>query len=114
MITVSIIYPNAANATFDFDYYLKQHMPRAIELLSRHKGYRGTSVERGVSMAADQQAAPTYLAACFFHFDSIESFLEAFGPHAEELQTDILRYTNVPAQIQFNDIVVSHQAQTEA
>lgn len=33
MITVSVIYPHRAGARFDFDYYLRQHMPMVQQLL---------------------------------------------------------------------------------
>ena len=51
MVKISILYPDQDGARFDFAYYTQEHMPRSIELLSTHSGYRGVSVERGVSGA---------------------------------------------------------------
>jgi hypothetical protein len=31
-------------------------------------------------------------------------------PHAEELQADMQRYTDIPAEIQFNEILVNKQS----
>jgi uncharacterized protein (TIGR02118 family) len=103
MIKVSILYPHAPGARFDLDYYVSTHMPRSIELLSMHPGFRRVTVEQGLS-GAEPDSAPAYVAACFYTFDSIESFLTAFMPHAEELQTDVKHYTDIAPQIQFNEI----------
>ena len=105
MIKISILYPNIAGGRFDFDYYLSKHMPRSIELLSAHSGFRGVSVERGLG-GTEPGSPPKYIAACFYTFDALESFMAAFMPHAGELQGDMPRYTNIPAEIQFNEIVI--------
>lgn len=105
MVNVSILYPNIPGGRFDFDYYLTTHMPRSIELLSAHPGFRGVSVERGLS-GTEPGSTPKYAAACFFTFDTIDSFLAAFVPHAEELQGDIPNYTDAVAEIQFNEILI--------
>ena len=109
MIKVSILYPNTDGGRFDFDYYRSKHMPRSIELLSGHPGFRGVTVERGIG-GTEPGSPPKYLAACFYVFESVEAFIAAFMPHADELQTDMPRYTNIPAEIQFNEILIDKQA----
>lgn len=109
LVTVSILYPNGAGNTFDFDYYLTKHMPRSIALLGAHPGYRGVTVERGVG-GTEPGAPPRYMAACTFTFDSIDSFLAAFMPHAEELQGDIPRFTSSAPDIQFNEILIDERS----
>jgi uncharacterized protein (TIGR02118 family) len=105
MIKVSILYPNAADSRFDFDYYLAKHMPRSIELLSTHSGFRGVTVERGIG-GTEPDSPARYVAACFYTFDTIDSFISAFMPNADELQSDMPHYTNIPAEIQFNEIII--------
>lgn len=105
MIKISILYPNIVGGRFDFDYYQLKHMPRSIELLSAHPGFRGVSVERGIA-GSEQDSPPKYVAACFYTFDTLDSFVAAFMPHAEELQGDMPRYTDIPAEIQFNEILI--------
>jgi len=105
MIKISIIYPHVADGRFDFDYYLSKHMPRSIELLSAHAGFRGVTVERGLG-GSEPGSLPKYTAACFYTFDTLESFIAAFMPNAEELQGDMPRYTNIPPEIQFNEILI--------
>lgn len=105
MIKVSILYPGAAGARFDFEYYLSRHMPRSIELLGAHPGFRGVTVERGIG-GTEPGSSPKYIAACFYTFDTIDSFISAFMPYADELQGDMPHYTDIQAEIQFNEIVI--------
>ena len=86
-------------------------MPRSIELLSAHPGFRGVTVERGVG-GTEPCTPPKYVAACFYTFDSIDSFIDAFMPHAEELQGDIPHYTDIPSEMQYNEILIMKQALT--
>lgn len=105
MVKVSILYPRTANGRFDFDYYTSRHMPRSIELLGAHPGFRGVTVERGMG-GTEPNSPPKYVAACFYTFDSVDSFVAAFMPHADELQGDMQHYTDIPAEIQFNEVLI--------
>jgi uncharacterized protein (TIGR02118 family) len=105
MVRISILYPNSPNVRFDFDYYIAKHMPRSIELLGAHPGFKGVSVERGQASTAPNQP-PAYIAMCHFLFESTEAFLAAFMPHASELQGDIPNYTDSQAVVQINDVLI--------
>ncbi len=87
-------------------YYVETHMPLSIGLLSSHPGFKGVSVERGLSGAQPGSAA-TYVAMCHFLFESMESFLAVFEPHAEELQGDIPNYTDIRPVIQVSEVLIS-------
>ena len=39
-------------------------------------------------------------------FDSVDSFQNSFGPHAEKIMADIPNYTNTQPQIQISEIKV--------
>lgn len=104
MIRISILYPNSGR--FDMDYYLNMHMPRSIELLRAGKGYRGISVERGVS-GASPGSAPTYVAMCHITFDSADDFIAVFMPNAAVLQGDMPNYTDIEPVIQFSEVSIS-------
>ena len=106
MIKVVILYPNQPGSHFDLHYYTQTHMPKSIALLSAHPGFRSVSVERGVGGAAAGSKAE-YAAMCEYVFNSVEDFLEAFMPHAAELQADIPNYTDVTPVIQFNEILIA-------
>ena len=100
MIKVNILYPNKEDSRFDVEYYLNTHMPMSIQKLGT--ALRGVSAEQGLS-AADPGSPPSYIAMCHLRFDSIEAFLEAFLPHAELLQGDIAKYTDIEPIIQFSE-----------
>jgi uncharacterized protein (TIGR02118 family) len=106
MIRISIFYPNVSGSRFDFEYYVEKHMPRSIQLLSAHPGFRGVSVERGLG-GATPGSDPTYSAVCHYLFESADAFMAAFTPHAAELQGDIPNYTNVAPVIQINEVLIS-------
>ena len=104
MVKISILYPYHPGAWFDFGYYTRSHMARSVALLSDHPGFRAVSIERGMG-GAERGTLPGYIAASFFTFDMVESFVAAFTPHAAELQADIPNYTDIMPQIQFNEIL---------
>ena len=106
MVRISILYPNGNGTRFDFAYYTQKHMPRSIELLGAHPGFRGVSVERGVAGGAPG-SPPAYCAMCHFLFESADAFMAAFMPHAAELQGDIPNYTDAAPVIQVNEVLIS-------
>lgn len=100
MIAVTILYPRAPSARFDFDYYLGTHMKRSVALLGPHM--RVISVERGIDPGAPWPA-PSYFVICRFICESREAYAAAFLPHAEELQSDVANYTDVTPIIQVSE-----------
>jgi uncharacterized protein (TIGR02118 family) len=104
MIKVSVLYPNTPGSRFDTDYYVKTHMPLAMRLLK--KGLRRTEVDAGLQGTAPNEP-PAFHGGCQFYFDTIDAFVAAWGPAAQELQTDIPRYTDVAPVIQFNELKIS-------
>ena len=106
MFNISSIYPRKNSYRFDFEYYLNIHMPMSINRLSGAKGFKGVSVERGVSID-DPKIESTYVAMCHYYFDSLENFMAAFTPHAAELQGDIKNYTDIEPIIQINSVEIT-------
>jgi uncharacterized protein (TIGR02118 family) len=105
MVKISILYPNKKDAHFDMDYYLNKHMPMSIDLLSKHRGFQAVSVEQGIGGGAPNEA-PSFIAMCHYSFDSLESFLAAFGANSQKLQSDIPNYTDIEAVIQVSQVVI--------
>jgi len=105
-VRISILYPNRAGARFDLRYYVETHMPRSIELLSAHPGFRNVSVERGVA-GGEPGSQSAYVAICHYGFESVEDFIAAFMPHAAELQGDMRNYTDITPVIQFNEVLIA-------
>ena len=105
MVKVSVLYPYQEDSRFDFEYYTDKHISHSIELLSAHPGFKGATVERGMG-GGQPGSPPTYIAMSYFHFESLDAFMEAFTPHAYEIQADIPNFTNISPIIQFNKILL--------
>jgi len=103
MVRINILYP--IGGRFDMDYYLHTHMPRSIELLSQGQGYCGVSVERGVG-GGEPGSAPIFVALCQYAFDTIDDFMAAFLPHADELKDDMVNYTDIEPVIQLSQVEI--------
>src|SRR6266478_2596502 len=97
MTKISVLYPNRKGARFDLLYYLDTHMPRSLELLGRHPGFKGVSVDRGATGAEPGTDAP-YIIMCHFLFDSPE---------------DIPNYTDNQPLIQFSDVLLSRTREAD-
>ena len=112
MVNISILYPTTSDGHFDMKYYLETHMPLSIEKLSKGKGFKAVSVERGIDLA-EPKIESTYHAVCHYTFETTQDFLEVFLPNAEELQGDIPNYTNIEPIIQVTQIEISKNAKPE-
>ncbi len=44
---------------------------------------------------------------CHFHFSTADDFLQAFMPHAPELQGDMPNYTDIEPIVQINEVLIS-------
>ncbi len=106
MFNISSIYQKKDGYTFDFDYYLNTQMPMSIERLSAANGFMGVSVERGVEFD-EPKIESSFVAMCHYYFDTLENFMAAFMPYAEELQGDIANYTNIEPTIQINKVEIT-------
>ncbi len=106
MIKISIFYPNHAGSRFDMAYYIGTHMPRAIERLSGHPGYKGVAVDEGLA-SLEPEGQAKYAAICHFMFDAVDDFMAAFMPHAELLQNDIPNYTDIVPAIEVYEVALA-------
>jgi uncharacterized protein (TIGR02118 family) len=104
MIKVTVLYPNTKGGKFDFDYYLKKHIPMTTEALG--KSLRSTIVERGTS-GMTPGTPPDYICICHLFFDSLESFMGSFMPVAMKVQGDMPNYTDIEPVIQFSDVLIN-------
>ena len=105
MVRISFLYPNREGARFDLDYYVQKHMPWSIQLLCARPGFKGVSVERGLSGAPG--AGPAYVAVCHFLFDSLDDFMAAVTPHLTALQADMKNYTDIEPTFQVSEVLLT-------
>ena len=98
MQRVTVLYPNATDTKFDFDYYLSQHVPWVARLVG-HK----IEVRRGIASVAGS-AAPFICVATIF-IDSVDSFKAVFAEHGPKILADIPNYTNSQPLVQFDEVL---------
>jgi uncharacterized protein (TIGR02118 family) len=95
------MYPNSGDAKFDIDYYVNNHMNMVKELLG--DVIKSSSVDSGISGGGPGVPAP-FIAIGHITFESVESFQNSFGPHAEKILADTPNYTNTQPQMQISEI----------
>jgi uncharacterized protein (TIGR02118 family) len=97
MIRLSVLYPKAEGATFDYDYYREKHVPLVLETW----GVEGARVE------IDRGLDGPYLAAGHIFFDSLEAMQAALGrPGGADLAADIPNFTTVRPVAQTSEIAL--------
>jgi uncharacterized protein (TIGR02118 family) len=106
MIKVTVLYPRTPGSKFDFDYYLKTHMPLSIARLGM--AMDAITVER-VLDPGPPWPPPAYIAICSFVCESREAYEAAFIPHMAELQADMANYTDVEQVVLISDVVIDHR-----
>jgi uncharacterized protein (TIGR02118 family) len=98
MIRVTVAYPQQPGKRFDFDYYLKTHIPLVQRLL-------GSAIRRvEVFKGAGSDAANVCVAALFF--DSKDAFEKAFNPVAKEVMGDVPNYTDIEPAVHIEEQVL--------
>lgn len=101
MVKVSVFYPNKPGSRFDVEYYLNMHMPMAARLLG--PAIKTITVEIGRS-GEQPGSMPPFAAVCGFVTETVDDFMQAFMPVANQLQGDIPAYTDIEPLIQVSDI----------
>lgn len=99
MIRVHVIYPRQDGGTFDYDYYLKTHIPMVQDLvgdaLKEVRIYRGGPGPDG--------SPESFVTFASLFFDNVEAFGAAFGPHAEKILGDIPNFSNIQPIVQIDE-----------
>jgi uncharacterized protein (TIGR02118 family) len=103
MIKFNVLYPNAPGVRFDHAYYRDTHMPMVARLLG--DACVSYTVEQGLAGGAPGAASP-YVAGCSVYCESLEKFQQAIGPHIQEIQADIPKYTDAKSVVWISDVVV--------
>src|ERR1700693_3624143 len=103
MIKVSVMYPNKPGVRFNHEYYRDKHMPLVKSRMGDSCKYY--TVDKGLAGGAPG-SPPTYVGMCHIFCESIAAFQAGFGPHAEEIMSDIPNYTDQAPSIQISEVVV--------
>jgi len=103
MYIISIHYPNADGAAFDFDYFRTEHLPKIGKAFGPF-GLGYASVLRGEESLAG--APPAYFATIILSFRDEQGARDAAASEgARELIADIANFTSVAPVMQFNTAV---------
>ena len=103
MYIVTVHYPNAKGATFDFDYFRTKHLPEVGQVFGPF-GLGYASVLRG-EQSLDGEA-PVYFATTVLSFRDEQSARDAVASEdAKALMADIANFTSVTPVMQFNTSV---------
>lgn len=95
MHRISITYPSAPGASFDWDYYMTRHLPLAVGTSMRHSGLNFCDADRPLN-----DNTP-HACVCMVHFDneaSMNSFCNIFvsgHPDSEKIGEDEINYTTI-------------------
>ena len=101
MIKVSVLYANTEGNKFDWDYYSSKHIPLLKQLLGA--ACKRVEVDQGLAGGQPSSKAP-FVALAHMFFDSVESFQQAFGPHAGTIMSDVSNYTDIQPIVQINAV----------
>lgn len=104
MIKLTVLYPNEPGAHFDKEYYVKEHFDLLHDLLG--DAIMDTDINFGMTGATPDDPAP-YVVIANIIFESMESFQNAFGPHAKKIAADVKNYTNIKSKIQLSEVAGS-------
>jgi uncharacterized protein (TIGR02118 family) len=64
---------------------------------------KSVAVEEGIA-GAIPGSPPTYLALGHHYFESVDAFVQAWGPQAQEIVGDVPNYTNCEPIIQISTV----------
>ena len=103
MIRLVALYPNKADAKFDFDYYIGTHVPLFKERMEPF-GLVRVEIDKGVPGPAPD-SPPPFVTVFLCVFNSREGLQKGFASHAQEIVADIPKFTNIQPQIQISEML---------
>jgi len=98
MNRVTVLYPNKATTKFDFDYYMRKHIPWVSGLVGQK-----IDVHKGISSPTG--SPPAFICVAYIPINSTQEFQAVLVQHGAEIMADIQNYTNVEPIIQFDEVL---------
>ena len=95
---VIVMYPNQSGARFDFDYYMKKHIPMVENLL-----HTNIAVSKGIATLSGAPIA--FVCTARIRINSVEEFSAAFAKHGAQIMGDIPNYTDIPPWLQIDEVL---------
>ncbi len=101
MFCVSVAYPRKDGGTFDFEYYIKQHVP----LVARLVGANAIKAEVRKGVASPDGSAPAFVCLANFWIKSAHDFQATLAAHGKEIMSDIPNFTNIQPILQVDEVL---------
>lgn len=95
---VTVVYPSKEGWKFDFDYYMRKHVPFVSKLV-------GKSIEVRRGLASPNGSTAPYVCVASIPIDSIAEFQGLMAKHGAEIMGDVPNYTNIQPVLQFDEIL---------
>lgn len=111
-VTLAMQYPAESGSSFDWDYFLNQHVP-LIETALDVGGTDRIEVALGLTGAAPGEAA-AYQAVLLIDFDSITAFYHCWRQEQHRIMGDIVNFTNTRPEVQLSEVIVRPGAEAGA
>jgi uncharacterized protein (TIGR02118 family) len=102
MKCINILYPAKDNDAFDFDFYVRRHVPLIKDILgaSLHR----IEVRRGAS-SQDGAGPPTYTCVISIWIADWPAYEKAIAARASELIAEVPLFTKVMPQMQIDEVI---------
>jgi uncharacterized protein (TIGR02118 family) len=101
MFRFTVVYPAAEGGHFDFDYYVKSHIPMVVSLIGA-SAVR-TEATRGLTGAGGSPAP--YTATGNIYLRDLEGLQAAFQQHEARIVNDTPNYTNIVPVVSIEEVV---------
>ena len=101
-LSLQVLYPASADATFDYDYYVKTHLP----LVEEHWGDLIETVEASRGIASGPEMPPAYLLIATITFADETALNTAMGEKGGVIIDDVANFTNVRPQILIGEVLM--------
>ena len=102
-VTLAMQYPAESGSSFDWDYFLNQHV-QLIETALDVGGTDRIEVALGLTGAAPGEPA-AYQAVLLVDFDSITTFYRRWRQEQHRIMGDIVNFTNTRPQVQLSEVI---------
>ena len=99
MIRVTVMYPRQESGTFNYDYYLNNHVPLMKARLG--SALKKMDMFKGISSASGGDEA--FITIAHLWFDSVDALNAAFDPNAQEILGDMANFTNLQPTVQIDE-----------
>jgi uncharacterized protein (TIGR02118 family) len=102
MILVSVMYPETAGEAFNYDYFVKNHIP-LVKACLQNKGLRDVRVFRG--LGAPDGGKPAYKVLSLLSFDSLDGFQQGVAEHGQKIFADRPNFTAISPIFQISEAI---------